>query len=407
MASATEVLKTQVGLSKKPITFQEMLESMRPQIAAALPRFLNPDRMIRIALTSMRLNPKLAECTPDSLLASIMIASQLGLEPGIRGQAYLVPYFNSKSKKLICQLIPGWMGILDLVNRTGKAQAWTGAVYKGDEFDWALGDKPFVTHRPCGDETTLTHAYAVARTNSQWPVIEVWNIEKIWKHRNKINKVGDSHYSYAWPDQYAKKVPLLQVLKYVPQSVELRTALSLDDAAETGGQSYGIKDVPSIIEGSIVPDEAPEFSDDRGGVAAPAKAQDEICGSCGWKNGHESTCKFAAKPSGVSTATVEPSTASNAPQQPANRLAVRIMKVITRTKKPLRIIEVLTDAGPVDMNVWHEHFHPILDGLQKVIDDGSKQVGMAVIEYSEKEKDGRIWSSLEKIIELDGVPLNV
>jgi len=311
MASATEALRTQAGIGKKPITFQEMLESMRPQIAAALPRFLNPDRMIRIALTSMRLNPKLAECTPDSLLAAIMIASQLGLEPGIRGQAYLVPYFNKASKKMICQLIPGWMGLVGLVHRSGQAQVSAAAVYVGDVFRWQLGSDPKIEHQPSGDESRLTHTYAVGKIKGlDSPVLEVWPIEKIWKHRDKINKVGDSHYSYAWPDQYAKKIPLLQVLKYLPQSIQLSTALSLDDAAETGGQSFEIKDVPNVIEGTLVPE--PE---------AAKPPEDVICGDCGGQNGnHAPGCKYDKPDAGAAEkaqeGVPEPQTASDTPKAP-------------------------------------------------------------------------------------------
>lgn len=290
MASATEALKEKAGLVKKKPGFFDMLEAMKPQIAMALPRHLTPDRMIRIALTCCRLNPKLLECIPESLIAAIMISSQLGLEPGVLGQSFLVPFRQGK-EKYVCQLIPGWLGILDLVSRSGKATAWTGAVYSGDQFDWALGDSPYLKHKPSGDETTLTHVYAIARgTNSQWPIIEVWPISKVWAHRDKINRVGDDHYSYKFPEQYARKVPLLQVLKYVPKSIELQAALSLDTAAETGGQVLSIKDVPALIEGTGAFTDVPELAQ-----AKPEKKTapiDEMCNECRTIGGHTPDCKY-------------------------------------------------------------------------------------------------------------------
>jgi recombination protein RecT len=147
---ATDLLKKETGITKKPATIQQLLESLKPQIALALPKHLQPERMIRIALTAIKQNPKLAECDPQTLLASIMISSQLGLEIGVLGQAYLVPYKN------VCTFIPGWMGLLDLVSRAGRATAWTGAVYEGDEFSWAYGDRPFIEHRPC-EESRRVH----------------------------------------------------------------------------------------------------------------------------------------------------------------------------------------------------------------------------------------------------------
>jgi recombination protein RecT len=65
---------------------------------------------------------------------------------------------------------------------------------------------------------------------------------KIWKHRDRFNKVGPRHYSYANPEMYARKIPLLQVLKYLPGSVELTTATELEYAANTPkGQQLDLK----------------------------------------------------------------------------------------------------------------------------------------------------------------------
>ena len=49
---------------------------------------------------------------------------------------------------------------------------------------------------------------------------------------------------------YARKVVLLQILKYLPSSIELAAAVALNDAAETGGQGLTVKDA---IEGTWVP----------------------------------------------------------------------------------------------------------------------------------------------------------
>jgi recombination protein RecT len=81
--------------------------------------------------------------------------------------------------------VPGWQGLVDLVSRAGRATVWTGAVYQGDEFDWALGDRPFVKHRPAGGGDSwkdITHVYAVGRVNgSEYPVIEVWTMDRVMR----------------------------------------------------------------------------------------------------------------------------------------------------------------------------------------------------------------------------------
>ncbi len=223
---------------KPPGSFPAMLEAYKGEIARALPKHLNPDRMARIALTAFRRTPKLAQCDPRSVFAAVIQASQLGLEPDTLGRSYLVPYKGE------CQFIPGWKGLVDLVNRTGNASVWTGAVFEGDDFQYALGDRPFLAHKP-GDEDDprkLLYVYAIGRVKgAEWPVIEVWTLKKVIKHRDRYNKVGDKHYSYDNMEMYARKVVLLQVLKYMPCSPELVTAMELNNAAETGSQGLTVE----------------------------------------------------------------------------------------------------------------------------------------------------------------------
>ena len=67
-------------------------------------------------------------------------------------------------------------------------------------------------------------------------------MERITKHRDRYNKVGGKHYSYSNMEMYARKVVLLQVLKYLPASPELAQAIALNDAAEVGRQGLTIDD---------------------------------------------------------------------------------------------------------------------------------------------------------------------
>ena len=221
-----------------PKTIGSELLKFKTQMEAALPKHMTAERMARIALTQLRVNPKLMSCTQQSFYGSLMAASQLGLEPGVNGQCYLIPYGN------VCTLVPGWRGYMDLVGRTERAAAWTDAVYDGDEFDYEKGDRPHIHHKPgkwAGKEAALLFTYAVGRQKGiEWPVIEVWDIKKIEAHRNKNNKVGDRHYSYAHPEMYARKIPLLQVIKYLPSSIELANASALDVTASEGRQNLTI-----------------------------------------------------------------------------------------------------------------------------------------------------------------------
>jgi recombination protein RecT len=127
---------------------------------------------------------------------------------------------------------------VDLVARAGRATVWTGAVYPGDKFDYQLGDQPFCRHQPGDGGETFTHVYAIGRVkDAEMPVIEVWTRGKVNKHLSQYNKVGNKHYALASEsnmEMYARKVALLQVLKYMPSSIELANALAVSNASEEG-----------------------------------------------------------------------------------------------------------------------------------------------------------------------------
>lgn len=266
--SGNDILKQQTGLVAKDAgkpTFSTMLTQMIPEFQKVLPRSMSAERLCRIAMTEVRKNPTLATCDLQSVIGAIMIGAQLGLEPGVMGQAYLVPYNSSYKengewkKKMICTFIPGWQGYVDLVSRSGRASVWTGAVYEGDEFEARAGSDPYVHHIPDYDAEVegrkLLYTYAVGRQKgSDTPVVDVWGVSKIKAHRARYNKVGEKHYSFKDEnnfEMYARKLPLLQVIKYLPKSVELAMTANLEYSADAGTQALTIQQAKEIGAGEL------------------------------------------------------------------------------------------------------------------------------------------------------------
>src|SRR5579875_1232064 len=143
---------------QRTTTVIDLVRSMRDQFAAALPRQLDADRFVRVAMTTLRTNPRLLQCDQQSLLAALMISAQLGLEPGgPLGHAYLVPFKSEVT------FIVGYRGYIDLARRSGMVRSvYAEAVREGDEFQWTLGLHRDIVHRPGRERGELTHVYAVA-----------------------------------------------------------------------------------------------------------------------------------------------------------------------------------------------------------------------------------------------------
>ncbi len=243
---------TSIALQKQetPIAkFSGFMDKLKPQLALALPKHMNADRMTRLALTAFSTNANLQACSAQSIAGSIMTAAQLGLEPGINGQGYLIPY------KTTCTFVPGWKGLVDLVARSGRATVWTGAVYPGDKFEYQLGDSPFCRHIPgdgADENERFTHVYAIGRVkDASMAVIEVWTYAKVQKHLKQYNKVGGRHYAFENDnnfEMYGRKGALLQVLKYMPASIEVANAIEVSHASDAGRSSVIVDGFVSVLD---------------------------------------------------------------------------------------------------------------------------------------------------------------
>jgi recombination protein RecT len=244
------------------------MDKLKPQLDLALPRHLNADRMARLALTAFSISPQLQQCDPKSIAAAIMTAGQLGLEPGVNGAGFLIPY------KTTCTFVPGWKGLVDLVSRSGRGTVFTGVIFKDQEYTFTDGARrDLIIHNETDLEAAedITHAYAIGWVkDASMPIIELWSIAKITKHRDKYNKVGGKHYSFRDWEMYCRKVPLLQVLKYMPCSVELSNAIAVSHASEAGRGA-------TIDENGIVVDMGDQFGHNAEPVNQEKKHEKPTC----------------------------------------------------------------------------------------------------------------------------------
>lgn len=215
-----------------------LLDQMKGEIARCLPKHLTPERMARIAMTELRKTPKLQECDPMSFIAAIMQASQLGLEPGILGSCYLIPFNNNQTGKVECTFMPGYRGFLDLARRSGQIVSLVArAVYSNDEFSYEFGLKENLIHKPAmNDRGELVAVYAVALLKDgghQFDVMSKKDVDII-KNQSKSKNNGPwvTHY-----EEMAKKTVLRKLFKWLPCSVEMQKAVSLDELQEAGIQN--------------------------------------------------------------------------------------------------------------------------------------------------------------------------
>jgi recombination protein RecT len=216
-------------------------------LGAGIPGHMTVEREMRTATVMLMQSKDLQAASPLSFYVAVSIAINSGIGLG-NGKGYLVAYKGNVS------YVPGWKGLIDLVNRTGRASAWTGVVRKGDQFEYQLGDSPYLKHKPGDSEehADITHYYAVGRVKgAEYPHLVVWSVAKVHKHLKEYNKVGGKHYAAKNDDNfeaYGRKVVLLQVIKYLPTSVELENAVAAENANASGKAAH----VENTIDGNFV-----------------------------------------------------------------------------------------------------------------------------------------------------------
>ena len=254
MGALTQTARNTVANSgvKSPVqTIRDSIDKMLPQIAKVLPKHLSVDRVARIAMTTIQKNPKLAECDIKSLLGAVMAASQVGLEvDDILGQAYLVPFWNSKERRFNAQLQIGYKGFLDLARRSGQVvNIVSQVVYQNDEFDFEYGFDEKLKHKPAtSNRGTAVYAYAYANLKDGGRVFEVLTLDDIEKARMSSSSQKDFNTKKTsttpigiWAEHYeamARKTAIRRLAKYLPLSVELLRATALDENADSSGVDY-------------------------------------------------------------------------------------------------------------------------------------------------------------------------
>lgn len=215
-------------------TLTQLIERMKPEIQRALPRHMDSDRLARIAITTLRQNPGLGKCTPASFLGALMTCSQLGLEPGPLGEAYLVPFGNEVT------FIPGYRGLIKLAWQSGQMSSIAAhVVHEQDEFDFEYGLEPFLRHKPTmtGDPGAVIAVYAAAtfkNGGNAFVVMSRADVEEIRKS-SRSGSSGSSPWVKHW-DAMARKTAIRQLIRYLPLSSELENlarADSLDESTRT------------------------------------------------------------------------------------------------------------------------------------------------------------------------------
>jgi recombination protein RecT len=133
--------------------FEGELRRLRPDYEVALPKGMDVDQFMRDTLTEVRRHHRefiTEDCDLNTVLAAAMTAAQLGLRLGVLGQAYVLPFWNSRRGVREGVFVAGYKGLAKLAHQSRLIRGlMSRTVYEHDEFDLAWHeDRDALTHRP-------------------------------------------------------------------------------------------------------------------------------------------------------------------------------------------------------------------------------------------------------------------
>lgn len=215
--------------SRKEDTIFDLIEKSKAQMALAIPNSMSVDRLARVFVTELRKNPKLMACSKISLMAAMMQTAQLGLEVGVIGHAYLIPY------KTECQLVIGYRGLIAMALRSGKVRSINAQiVYEDDDFDFSFGTDAFLKHKPKLDGSGKPIAvYAIASLDDGSKTFDVMSMQEVdaIRGRSKSSESGPWVTDFA---EMAKKCIVRRFCKMLPVSAEAQELAAKDELEDFG-----------------------------------------------------------------------------------------------------------------------------------------------------------------------------
>lgn len=229
-----------IKIINRPIFKEQLLTSLMSR--------LEPDFVIRAAISQLNANAELQECTPVSVASSLLLLAQAGLAPEPwKGHGWLIPR-NTKCKEgsrewweKHCTALIGYRGYVYLAYQTRVVSlANAQPVYEGDVFELDLGSGLAPHHEPWIRRTAdrpergeFLGAYALVKLKDSGEFIVMWmtkeDIDKI-RTRSSASAKGP------WVTDYiemARKTAMRRLAKWIPDG-QLQGIAALDEASDLG-----------------------------------------------------------------------------------------------------------------------------------------------------------------------------
>lgn len=247
LAKVTSANEKTTGNAPEParkFTIEAALETRKAKFTELLAGSgMNADRFIRIVFNEIAGNKKLmaiAVENPASIIGACMEIAELGLDPSVPNEVFLIPYGQVAQAQL------GYKGLMKLAAEsavqlgTPFTTLRADMIHEGDIYEREYGDKPKITHKPppFGKERgKLLGFVAIAKDKAGRINFREMTVAEVQEHQKRFCKSLKNSSSPFFNgqnfDAYGLKTVLRRLVsKDLTMSAKLSRALAVDNASE-------------------------------------------------------------------------------------------------------------------------------------------------------------------------------
>ena len=208
------------------MTIMEAIDRQKPGFLDGVPKGFDGEKFARVCKTIVQESPALQQCSIRSLLGSMMVSAQLGMELDL-SEAHIIPYGNK------AQFQMGYRGLIKLAWNSGYVVSIEyDKICENDKYEYSKGDGGTLKHTPLliGDrgKTIAYYAFALMKTGAK--AVHLMTLQEVQEHGKRFSRAYNAKTS-PWKtdfDAMAYKTVLIQLAdKKLPKSTQSLLAQSV------------------------------------------------------------------------------------------------------------------------------------------------------------------------------------
>lgn len=219
---------------KKSQTLEEIIAAKAGTFAEVSTKYLSTERLVKLAQAMVSRTPDLRKCSPLSVVSELMTCSRLGLEPGVEGGRWLLPFkvtLEDGTTRYDVVGVTDYRGLIDIARRSGEVLAIHADVrHEKDLWEfWIDAGGPTLVHlRHCraeGPRGDILGAFAVVKLRNGEIQATYLGLDEInaTKGRSKSAKSSYSPWNTDW-ESMARKTAIRRLYNLLPKTPEIQAA---------------------------------------------------------------------------------------------------------------------------------------------------------------------------------------